>query len=492
MKDLKEKTIRGGLSRMCAQAANFGLRLVALMVLARLLGPKEFGLVGMVTAFTGVLDLFRDFGLSTASVQRATVTEEQVSTLFWINLLVGTTLGVLVLALAPVIASFYHEPRLFWIARVMAAGFVFNAAGVQHSARLQRDMRFTALAIINVVALVISSGTAIVMAKMGYGYWSLVAMTVILPLATTTGLWLTARWVPGPPRKRVGIRSMLQFGGAVTLNSLVVYAAYNLDKVLLGRYWGAAVVGLYGRAYQLVTIPTNNLNQAVGEVAFSALSRVQDDPNRFRNYFLKGYSLVTAMTLPVTLACALFAKDLVLVVLGPKWVDTAVIFRLLTPTIMIFALINPVGWLQLALGMVVRSLKLDLLLAAIVITGYVIGVPYGAKGIALAFSAAMTFWFIPHIALCLHGTMVSLRDVVLAASRPLLSGIVATVIAFGVEFSYGGSLSPLGRLTLGGLVLLSAYVGMLLYVMGQKQFYVQLLRSLRKPATTGDTVLASA
>src|ERR1019366_6348968 len=109
MKDLKEKTIRGGFSRICAQAANFGLRLGALMVLARLLGPKEFGLVGMVTAFTGVLDLFRDFGLSTASVQRETVTEEQVSTLFWINILVGAILAVLVLALAPAIASFYHE-----------------------------------------------------------------------------------------------------------------------------------------------------------------------------------------------------------------------------------------------------------------------------------------------------------------------------------------------------------------------------------------------
>src|SRR5215471_9356294 len=110
MKDLKEKTIRGGVARLCAQGANFVLRLGSLMVLARLLGPKDFGLVGMVTACTGVLSLFRDFGLSAAAVQRTNVTDEQMSTLFWINILVGALLGLVSVAMAPVIAAFYHEP----------------------------------------------------------------------------------------------------------------------------------------------------------------------------------------------------------------------------------------------------------------------------------------------------------------------------------------------------------------------------------------------
>ncbi len=492
MEDLKEKTIRGGLARICAQGANFTLRVGSLMVLARLLGPKEFGLVGMVTAFTGVLDLFRDFGLSTASVQRATVTEEQASTLFWINILVGAILGVGVLALAPAIVRFYHEPRLFGIASVLAMGFLFNAAGVQHSARLQRQMRFTALAVINVVALVVSTAVAITMAEVGYGYWSLVAMTVTLPLGTTIGLWFAAAWVPGLPRRQVGIRSMMRFGGTITLNGLVVYVAYNFEKVLLGRFWGAETVGLYGRAYQLVTIPTSNLNSAVGEVAFSALSRVQHDSNRLKSYFLKGYSLVTGMTLPITLAAALFANDLILVLLGPQWHDAAVIFRLLAPTILIFAMINPLGWLLFSLGMVGRSLKIALVLAPIVMTGYIIGLPYGPKGVAFAYSAAMTLWLVPHIAWSVHGTMISLRDIVLVVSRPLLSGIVATVLAFGALSLCGSSLSPLARLGLGGTVLLGAYAGMLLYVMGQKTFYFDLLRGLRKRSRAEETALASA
>ena len=153
---------------------------------------------------------------------------------------------------------------------------------------------------------------------------------------------------------------MLRFGGTLTLNGIVVYIAYNLDKVLLGRWWGAQAVGLYGRAYTLINIPTENLNNAAGEVAFPALSRVQDDPVRLKRYFLKGYSLVLALTVPITIACALFANDLIPVVLGPKWHEAIPIFRLLSPTMLILALINPLIWLVLSLGMVGRSLRVGL------------------------------------------------------------------------------------------------------------------------------------
>ena len=260
----------------------------SLMVLARLLGPKDFGLVGMVTAFTGVLSLFRDFGLSAAAVQRTTVTEEQISTLFWINVFVGALLALLTFAMAPFIAAFYHEPRLFAVTAVVAFGFLFNAAGVQHSALLQRQMRFTALAVINTVSLIVGTAIAIGGAKAGYGYWALVAMTVTLPLITTIGLWMATGWVPGMPHRRVGIRSMMHFGGTLTLNGLVVYVATNIEKVLLGRFWGVDAIGIYGRAYQLINIPTDNLNSAAGEVAFSALSRLQDDPGRLRELFPEG------------------------------------------------------------------------------------------------------------------------------------------------------------------------------------------------------------
>ena len=491
MKDLKDRIIRGGFAKVCSQAANLLLRMGSLMVLGRLLSPKEFGLVGMVTAIVGVLNLFKDFGLSTATIQRTSVTEQQTSTLFWINIVVGGILGLLSLAIAPAVAAFYHEPRLIGVTAVLGAGFLFNAAGVQHSALLQRQMRFTTTATIDIFSLTISIAVGIGMALKGFGYWSLVGMTVTLPLVCTICMWLATGWVPGMPKRRVGIRSMMRFGGTLTLNGLVVYVAYNLEKVLLGRFWGAETIGIYGRAYQLITIPTDNLNSAIGGVAFSALSRIKEDQPRFKSYFLKGYSFVVAMTIPITLFCALFAHDMISVVLGQKWMEAVPIFRLLAPTILIFALINPMAWLLFSLGLVGRSLKIALVLAPLVITGYLVGLPYGPKGIALAYSTVMTLWVVPHIAWCVRGTVISLRDIFDAVRRPLVSSVVAATLAFGLQLFFGSLLTPLPRLVLGSAILFGTYAGMLLYVMGEKTFYINLLRGLgSRPVVEGTTLVS--
>src|SRR5580704_9511031 len=141
MEDLKARTLRGGVAKIFAQVANNVIRVGSLMIMARLLSPKDFGLVGMVTAFTGILYLFRDFGLSAATVQRGDVTEHQISTLFWVNLLFGVFLALATAALAPFAVRFYHEPRLFWVTIALGSSFLLNATGVQHSALLQRQLR---------------------------------------------------------------------------------------------------------------------------------------------------------------------------------------------------------------------------------------------------------------------------------------------------------------------------------------------------------------
>jgi O-antigen/teichoic acid export membrane protein len=479
MQDVKEKVIRGGLARILALAGSFTIRIGSMMALARLLEPTDFGLVGMVTALTGVLNLFRDFGLSSATVQRKDVTEEQISTLFWINTLVGLILGLLLMSMAPLIVAFYHQPHLLWVTIVLATAFIFNGAGVQHTALLERQMRFTLLAAIDMISLICGTLIGIGMALARLRYWALVGTAVSIPLITTISLWCATGWIPGRPRSRIGLRSMAQFGGAFTLINVIVYFAYNIEKVLLGRYWGATSVGIYGRAYQLANLPIENLNTAFGGVAFSGLSRVRDDANRFRSYFLRGYSLVLAMTIPITIGAALFANDLILALLGPKWINVVEIFRLLTPTILIFALINPLSWLTFSLGMIGRNLKIVLVLTPLMIGGYVMGLPYGPKGVALGYSAVMMLWALPHIAWCVRGTVISLRDILISVSRPLISGIIAALPALGVQSLLGQSLAHLPRLILETAVLAAAYLLVLFYVMGQKAVYWDLLRGLK-------------
>jgi PST family polysaccharide transporter len=492
MKDLQQRTLRGGLAKLCAQGLNFTLRIGSLMILGRLLDPNDFGLVGMVTAMIGVFNLFRDFGLSTAAVQRPNVTKEQHSTLFWVNMLAGAILTVLVMASAPAIASFYHEPRLLAVTSVLALGFIFNAAGVQHDALLQRQLRFTTTATVDIIALFCSVTAGVGMALRGYGYWSLVAMTIVPPLVSSCCYWIATGWIPGRPHRGVGVLSMLRFGGTLTLNGLIVYVAYNLEKVLLGRYWGAMAIGLYGRAYQLVNIPTENLNSAAGGVAFPALSRLQNEPDRFRSYFLKGYSLVLALTIPITVVCALFAEELIQVLLGPKWQGTGEVFRLLAPTIMIFALINPLAWVMFSLGMVGRSLKVAAVLAPVVIAGYIMGLPHGPRGVAVGYSAVMAAWAFPHIAWCIRGTPISLRDVFVTFQKPLVSAILAGILPLLLKVFAGQAFSPLAHLLLGGPLFLSGYVAMLFLVMGQKAFYLGLLRAFRGRTVVAEEAMASA
>ena len=381
--------------------------------------------------------------------------------------------------MAPVLVSFYHEPRLLWVTVALASGFLFSAAVVQHQALLQRSNAFCRPGGNRYPFSAVSIAVGIGMAIGGCGYWALVGMTISLPAANAVCVWAAARWIPGAPRRNIGIRSMLRFGGTVTLNTLTVYLTYNLDKIFLGRSWGAEALGIYGRAYQLINFPTAMLNSATGTVAFPVLSRLQDDPNRFKSYFLKGYSLLLGLTLPLTMACALFADDIIFVLLGPKWQDVIPVFRLLAPTILVFALINPLGWLLFSTARVGRSLKIALVLCPLMITAYTVGLPNGPTGVAIAFSVMMMLWLVPCLAWCVHDTEISLRDLFRAAIRPFLAGNAAAALSYGVRFILGQSLSPFPRLALESVILLGSYLWILLFVMGQKSFYLNVLLSSR-------------
>ena len=389
-------------------------------------------------------------------------------------------LGLLCIGAAPVVSAFYSEPKTALVMLAIAPAFVINATGVQHIALLQRHLRYITLAVIEVGSEIATLMVAISMALAGYGYWAVVASVITAPIVLTIGAWISSGGVPGLPRKLRDVYPMLRFGGVVTLNSLVVYVAYNLDKVLLGRYYGAATLGIYGRAYELINLPTRIINTAIGVVAFSSLSRLQADPVRLKSYFLKGYSLVVSITLPTTIACAVFADDIILVTLGPNWTAAAPIFRLLAPTILVFSIIDPTGWFLQSIGMQERSLKIALVLSPLVICSYVIGLPYGPTGVALAFSTAMVLWLIPHMYWTVHGTNLSVRELFLAAARPLFAGTVAAVAAVIVQHFAAPFPSPLLRLMLGGTAMMSVYVLVLLFVMKQSEFYFGLLREFRR------------
>jgi O-antigen/teichoic acid export membrane protein len=478
MKDLKRKALHGGLARFCGQVASFALRLVSVVVLARLLSPEEFGLAAMAIIVAGVYELF-SASLCSATIQKDTVSDEQASTLFWINVGIGVVLGLLCFATAPLLVAFYNEPRLFWATGALGLGFLFSSLGVQHSGLLARQLRYVILAVIDIVALSASIIVSIGLAWWGAGFWALVAGAITTPAVSSTGMWLASRWIPGPPRRVAGTGSLLLFGGTMTLNGVVIYVAYNIEKVLLGRFWGAEALGVYGRAYQLINFPTTIINASVGSVAFAALSRLQDDPATYKRYFLKGYALVNSVTMPTTLLCAVFAEEVIQILLGPKWSAAVPIFQLLAPTVLVFGLINPMAWLLFSLGYQKRSLALALVISPIVIIAYLVGLPYGPTGVALAYSTAMTLWLVPHILWCLRGTLISPSELVVAISPPLLSALAAAAVGFLVDRLLDSLHASLATAALAATIMCATYVVVLFYAFGQKALFFDVLRDLR-------------
>ena len=479
MEDLKARTIRGGIANLIGQIAGMLLRLGTIIVLARFISPSEFGIVAMVTVLTGFLEIFATGGLSQATVQRADISRSQITALFWVNILIGLLLAVLCLATAPLIAAFYNEPRTQNVMAVMAVLFVLNATGVQHLAILQRDLRYGVLARIEIASQLIAAIISIAIAFAGLGYWGVVASTVLGPLFITVGAWIASEWRPGRPRLTAEVAELLRFGGTVTLNNIVVFIAYNLEKVLLGRNFGSEALGLYSRAYQFINLPTVSIGAAVGRVAFSTLSRLQDDPVRFRRYFLKGYTLTLSITVPVTIACMVLADDIILILLGPNWSAAAGIFRYLAPTILVFGIINPLAWLMQSTGLHRRSLHVSLALAPVVIAAYLLGIPYGPTGVAAAFSCAMVLWMIPHTLWCLHGTPVTAQDIAGAVKEIILAGIAAAVAAALAHRLVADFSSPYLRLALAGSALFAAYAAILLIVLKRKDYYFDVVQGLR-------------
>lgn len=475
--DLKRRSIRGGIIAVSSQGLRLAIQVVSIMVLSRLLGPSDFGIQSMIVTLTGFLALFRDCGLSMATVQREVITHEQTSTLFWINVAVGSVLALFALAAAPMLVFFYKDPRLLWAAPISGLAFVFNGIAAQHQALLVRALRYATMAKIEVLTIGCSTALGIVMAALGFGYWSLIGMAVSGPAVSAVAFWLAVPWRPGLPVRACGVRSMLNFGGTVTGDTLLTYFGYNSEKFLLGRFFGPTVLGLYTRAFQLVNLPLNQLSASIFNIVFPALSRIQNDPERVCRYFLKSYSVILGVCVPITISSALFAEEIISVFLGPKWMASIPILRLLAPTVVAFALINPFGWYLMATGRALRSLKTSFLATPTVIVGISLGLPYGPTGVATGYSIATVLLIVPIIAWSKSGTAMRTSAILEAVKGPIVSGVAASLAGIAFTF-FADSLPLLPRLAAGLFLVLGTYFLVLLFGMGQWRFYRDVFRQI--------------
>ncbi len=387
--------MRGGLTTFSAQGLRFGLHFISTVVLARLLTPADFGLIAMVTAITNFALVFKDLGLSTATVQRDCIDHRQVSTLFWINVAMGAVLAVLVACCAPVAAWFYRDPRLVPVMVMLATAFVFGGLTVQHQALLRRGMRFAALGAAEVSGMALAVAAAIIAARLGAGYWALVLLHVGIPFGTAVGVWIACPWRPGRPARRSGIRPMLGFGGHITAFNTVNYFAANLDKILIGRVWGVVPLGLYSRAYGLMMLPLNQIRGPLSAVALPALSRLQNEPERYRRAFLRATEKVLLFALPFVAVLLVGADWIIEIALGPQWTGASRIFAWLGLALIAQMTLISSGWLFLSQGRSRDFLTWGLMGSGLSVLSFIVGLPYGAIGVAAADALTSVFIRMP-------------------------------------------------------------------------------------------------
>lgn len=399
--DLGTRTARGGAVSVASHSLRFAITIAATSVMARLLSPADYGLIGMVAFFTGFVAMFKDLGLSLATIQKSELSYDQVSTLFWFNVALSVVITGLTIALSPVVSWFYGDPRLAAITAVTAIGFVLGGLTVQHEALLRRQMRFFSLVSIALASTIVGYIVGIVLAWRGLSYWALVYSQLALLLTNTIGIWLVCRWRPGLPKQNSGVRSMIAFGRNFTGFSVINYFSRNLDNVLLGRFWGATELGVYNRAYQLMTLPIDQINEPITSVAIPALSRISNAEERYRQAYLRMLEKIAMFTMP-TIAFMMATSDwIVQIVLGPQWSATSRIFLLLGITGMFQPIANTSGWLFLTQGRSRDMFHWGLISGPVTMGSIVLGLPWGAVGVATSYALTrvlltdpLLFWFV--------------------------------------------------------------------------------------------------
>ncbi|MBA7485941.1 hypothetical protein ES707_21493 [subsurface metagenome] len=421
--DLKGRSVRGGAVTMAAQGLKFFFQLGSTMVLARLLTPQDFGLIAMVTAVTGFVMMFKDMGLSMATVQRAEINHNQISTLFWIN--VGLSLAIMLLtaALAPAIAWFYGEPRLTWITLALAGAFIFGGLTIQHQALLRRQMRFRILAVVEIGSMSAGILAAIIAASFGAGYWSLVIMQLAGAIAIAIGVWVACGWRPGLPVRCSGVREMLAFGGNLTGFNILNYFARNIDKVLIGKVLGSTTLGIYNKANHLLVLPLNQVTGSISPIAIPVLSRLQKDPERYKRYYLKAIQFVSFIAMPSVMFLIVMSKEAIQIVLGAQWTAASPVFAVLG----IFGLFLPVwstiGWLYVSTGQTNRMLRWGIFDSVLVVLSVIVGIQYGVMGVAYAFVAVRLCSMIPAFWYATKGVPVKVSEILHSFRNNLIAAI---------------------------------------------------------------------
>jgi PST family polysaccharide transporter len=449
-----------------AQGASSAVQIGATVVLARLLTPADFGVVTMVTTFSLLVSSFGLNGFTEVILQREEVTHRLTSNLFWINLGAGTLLTIAFAGLGPLMALFYRDPLVSQVAEGMSLTIVVASASVIHLALLNRAMRFTAVSANGVVARAISVIVSIILALAGWGYWALVMGNVALHVSTTVGAWLLCRWTPGLPRRFAGTGASVRFAINVYSHFAFSYFSGNSDNLLVGWRYGAGALGLYKKAFDLFYIPACQLLSPMSAVVITTLSRCKHERTQYHRYLLSGISALGLFGMGIGADFTLVGRDLIRLILGPGWAETGRIFGFFGPGIGIMLLYNTHGWIHLSSGRPDRWFRWGVVEFLCTAGLFVIALPWGPRGIALAWTLSFFVLILPAFWYAGKPMRLGIAQLVAVVWKFLVASVVAgcsTAWIIHVLSGFAARPDALGafvRLLSTSLIFFALYLGM--------------------------------
>ncbi|GAA4062213.1 lipopolysaccharide biosynthesis protein [Agromyces indicus] len=454
---LAPRAARGTSVTVFGQVLKFAIQASSILILARIIPPAEFGVFTMVAAIAALAAVVGDFGLSFAAIQAPIITAKERTNLFWLNLCIGALGSGTMFACAPLIADFYGEPRLTPVAQWMSLSFILLSLAVQHRAQLTREMRFGLLAGAEIAAQAVGLAVAVPIALSGAGVMALVAQQLTAYGVLLVTALLGARWLPGLPSFSTSIRSYVRYGSHTMGGALVNYASTNVDKIAIGASASAADLGIYGRMYQLFSLPLQQLAAPLTRVALPTLSKLLQEPRRYEAFLVRA-QLCLAYSFGLGFAFIFgTANELVPLVLGPGWQDGISVLQVLC----IGGFFQGIGyvnyWVFLSRGRMDIQLWLGIATRSITVVAVILASTISILWVAGAVAAGLVLNWIVYSTLGMR--MVGLRPSVVLRNAlwPMIISIPAAILLSWISEYLQISMSA-------GLPVLVASATLLIYV----------------------------
>ncbi len=415
----------------------------AIVVLARLLTPADFGVVAMVFPILAFASIFQEAGLGVAVMQRTQITAEELSTVFWLNVAIGLVLALILVAVSPLAASFYNEPRVQGLTAACGGLILLAALSTQHLSLLNRNLQFRELALIDGLSLIFGTALAIGVAALTGSYWAIFLLNLGTVLTACVLAWIFSSWRPGARTHVRNVLDLLRFGGNMTGANIATYFGRNLDNVLIGRVWGPTALGFYERAYKVVLIPILFVHMPLFRLLVPMLSQIRDEPERYRRMFLLGYQGALLLTVPGIVLLIALTDVVVALVMGAQWVAGSAIFGWLAVACLIQCATGPLSILFVSQERSDENMKLSIAVSLYSCAAFAIGVNWGALGVAIAYAISsavrtpLELWYVA------RKGPVRVRDIAQAGTPFLLAAVLCYVIFLPLSRYVEGLQQPL-------------------------------------------------